>query len=421
VRFIDEIFNDNESKMIKLPLPRIGWIWFCLSGIALEFILGVSTASLGLREGLIAALAGHAIGFALLWLLGYIGINSGLSWSGLNAVSFGRLGSKGLACLNMLHVICWISIMIGAAGLIFDRLADVALGYQNRMMFTAFCGIAVLAISVIPRKTLRNVHKVLVILMMLSLLSICAALFGKAVPEGGPAFLKMNGRLSFSDAVELNVTMACSWGSFFIDYIRRTKKEPFVVTTCVAGYSAGSLLMFFAGLYAACKTGTEDYTRIIFDVIGWPGLIIIGASLLLRSAVDAAALASTVDGKGRIGQDLIAVIVIAISIVIPLLINWSLTFSAFYLLGAIASPAFAVIMADYLIFRRTAPGEGLDVFTVLVWCGGFTVYRIIMSHNVVMGYSMPTFAVTVAIYMVSVGIGGRRGWRENGRKSAPSS
>ena len=88
---------------------------------------GTYLAPLGLTQGLYAIILGHIIGGILLFGAGLIGGRLRQGSMNTTAFSFGPLGAKGFAVLNMLQLIGWTSIMIYDAMLALQELAPLSL------------------------------------------------------------------------------------------------------------------------------------------------------------------------------------------------------------------------------------------------------------------------------------------------------
>ncbi|MCR4821845.1 MAG: cytosine permease, partial [Treponema sp.] len=77
-------------------------IWFGAGVSIAEIITGTYFAPLGFSKGLLAVLIGHLIGCALLFFAGYIGGIARISAMETTKYSFGQIGSKFFALLNVL-------------------------------------------------------------------------------------------------------------------------------------------------------------------------------------------------------------------------------------------------------------------------------------------------------------------------------
>ena len=106
--------------------PQFAMIWFGAALSIAEIMTGTYLAPLGLTQGLYAIILGHIIGGILLFGAGLIGGRLRQGSMNTTAFSFGPLGAKGFAFLNMIQLIGWTSIMIYDAMLALQELAPLS-------------------------------------------------------------------------------------------------------------------------------------------------------------------------------------------------------------------------------------------------------------------------------------------------------
>ena len=99
-------------KNTHITQPQFAMIWFGAALSIAEIMTGTYLAPLGLTQGLYAIILGHIIGGILLFGAGLIGGRLRQGSMNTTAFSFGPLGAKGFAFLNMIQLIGWTSIMI---------------------------------------------------------------------------------------------------------------------------------------------------------------------------------------------------------------------------------------------------------------------------------------------------------------------
>ena len=107
-------------KDTHITQPQFAMIWFGAALSIAEIMTGTYLAPLGLTQGLYAIILGHIIGGILLFGAGLIGGRLRQGSMNTTAFSFGPLGAKGFAFLNMIQLIGWTSIMIYDAMLAYD-------------------------------------------------------------------------------------------------------------------------------------------------------------------------------------------------------------------------------------------------------------------------------------------------------------
>ena len=87
-------------------------IWFGAGVSIAEILTGTYFAPLGMKKGIAAVVIGHSIGCALLFFAGYIGALTRKSAMETTKLSFGTMGAKFFALLNVLQLAGWTAIMI---------------------------------------------------------------------------------------------------------------------------------------------------------------------------------------------------------------------------------------------------------------------------------------------------------------------
>ena len=98
--------------MKKTSLFENALIWFGAGVSIAEILTGTYLAPLGLKNGILAIVAGHVIGCILLFLAGVIGGKMRLSAMDSTKMSFGQKGCLLFAALNVLQLVGWTAIMI---------------------------------------------------------------------------------------------------------------------------------------------------------------------------------------------------------------------------------------------------------------------------------------------------------------------
>ena len=113
-------------KDTYITQPQFAMIWFGAALSIAEIMTGTYLAPLGLTQGLYAIILGHIIGGVLLFGASLIGGRLRQGSMNTTAFSFGPLGAKVFAFLNMLQLIGWTSIMIYDAMLALQELAPLS-------------------------------------------------------------------------------------------------------------------------------------------------------------------------------------------------------------------------------------------------------------------------------------------------------
>ena len=98
--------------MKKTSTLQNGLIWFGAGVSIAEILTGTYFAPLGLTKGLLAILLGHVIGCTMFFLAGMIGGRTGLGAMETVELSFGGIGRRFFALLNILQLVGWTAIMV---------------------------------------------------------------------------------------------------------------------------------------------------------------------------------------------------------------------------------------------------------------------------------------------------------------------
>ena len=241
--------------MKKTSLFENALIWFGAGVSIAEILTGTYLAPLGLKNGILAIVAGHVIGCILLFLAGVIGGKMRLSAMDSTKMSFGQKGCLLFAALNVLQLVGWTAIMIYDGALAADGLLHTGL-----WIWALVIGALIILWIVIGLTNLGKLNTIaMTALFILSLILFKVIFFGTAV--AGP--IVDDGSLTFGAAVELAVAMPLSWLPLISDYTREAEK-PFAATfVSVLTYSVVSIFMYMIGMGAAIFTGEYDIAQIM--------------------------------------------------------------------------------------------------------------------------------------------------------------
>ena len=61
----------------------------------------------------------------------------------------------------------------------------------------------------------------------------------------------------------------------------------------------------------------------------------------------------------------------------------------------------AVMIADYFILGRKAPGKSFDLINLIIWLVGFELYRLFMGFDIPVGSTLPAMAATVILCLLA--------------------
>ena len=373
-----------------------GLIWFGAGVSIAEILTGTSFAPLGFKKGLLAILAGHIIGCALLFFAGLIGGKTRRSSLETVKMSFGNKGSLMFIVLNVLQLFGWTAIMIydGAAA------ANSILGIGEWIWAFVIGGLVILWI-VIGIENLGKINTVAMTLLFALTILLSVVIFRNGTPAGAGGEA-----LSFGAAVELSVAMPLSWLPLISDYTREAENPVKATAASAVTYGTVSCWMYIIGMGAAIFTGESDIAAIMVKAgLGIAGLLIIVLSTVTTTFLDAYSAGISSESvhkkiKGRWVGVAAAAAGIFGAVFLPL---YDIT-DFLYLIGSVFAPMIAIMIADFFILKEDHTDEAVSVKNAVIWITGFIVYRLLMRIDIVTGSTIPDMAVTIALCLAVHGI-----------------
>ncbi len=71
-----------------------------------------------------------------------------------------------------------------------------------------------------------------------------------------------------------------------------------------------------------------------------------------------------------------------------------------YLIGSVFAPMIAVQIADYFLLKRDRFAVAADSRNLVIWLVGFIAYRLLMSVDTPVGYTLPDMLLTVLLCVI---------------------
>lgn len=369
-------------------------IWFGAAVSIAEILTGTYFAPLGFKKGILAILLGHLIGCALLFFSGYIGALSRKSAMESTAASFGQLGSKFFALLNVVQLVGWTGIMIyDGSGSVNEIFAF------GKWIWVAVIGVLIVLWILIGITNLGKFNTVAMAALFVLTLVLCKVIFfrGDSNPEN-----PFSEALSFGSAVELAVAMPLSWLPLISDYTKYAKK-PFKATFASAlTYGLVSCWMYIIGMGAAILTGETDIAKIMVKAgLGVAALVILILSTVTTTFLDAySAGVSFRTISGKISEKSVAVVVALIGTFAAIFFPMDNITNFLYFIGSVFAPMIAVQLADFFVVKSDSSSRKIDFAKIAIWFIGFAVYRLLMNFDIAVGNTIPDMAVTFLIAAV---------------------
>ncbi|WP_303928174.1 putative hydroxymethylpyrimidine transporter CytX [Veillonella parvula] len=378
-------------KDTHITQPQFAMIWFGAALSIAEIMTGTYLAPLGLTQGLYAIILGHIIGGILLFGAGLIGGRLRQGSMNTTAFSFGPLGAKGFAFLNMLQLIGWTSIMIYDAMLVLQTLAPL-----SPMIWAIAIGALVILWLFIGLHNTGYIQAIVSVLLLGLTLYMGVHMISKWPSDSS---FMTNGNMSFITALELSIAMPLSWLPLISDYTRESK-HPFTASlTSATIYTVTSIVMYTLGLSAAIFGGGDSIITIMMNAgLGLAGLLVIIFSTVTTTFMDAysAGVSSTTIYNSASSKG-IAVIVTIVGTIAAILYPMDDITDFLYLIGSVFTPMIAILLADYFMNRQQV--QTLSAFLVrgTIWAVSVGLYHYMLHSESTVGATLPAFTMAFII------------------------
>ena len=378
-------------KNTHITQPQFAMIWFGAALSIAEIMTGTYLAPLGLTQGLYAIILGHIIGGILLFGAGLIGGRLRQGSMNTTAFSFGPLGAKGFAFLNMLQLIGWTSIMIYDAMLALQTLAPL-----SPMIWTIAIGALVILWLFIGLHNTGYVQAIVSLLLLSLTFYMGMHMIAQWPSESN---LVSDGSMSFIAALELSIAMPLSWLPLISDYTRESK-HPFTASlTSATIYTVTSIVMYTLGLSAAIFGGGDSIITIMMNAgLGLAGFLVIIFSTVTTTFMDAySAGVSSTTIYNSASSKCIAVIVTIVGTIAAILYPMDDITDFLYLIGSVFTPMIAILLADYFMNRQQV--QTLSAFLVrgTIWAVSVGLYHYMLHSESTVGATLPAFTMAFII------------------------
>ena len=370
-----------------------GLIWFGAAVSIAEILTGTYFAPLGFKEGLLAILIGHIIGCTMLFFAGLIGGQVRKSAMETAKMSFGDKGGLLFSVLNIIQLVGWTAIMIYDGALATNGIW----GIGNWIWCLLIGGLIVLWI-LIGIKNLGKVNTAAMASLFILTIILSVVIFGEGNIQstGGEV-------MSFGAAVELSVAMPLSWLPLISDYTREAKKPICATAVSAVVYGIVSCWMYVIGMGAAIFTAESDIAQIMVKAgLGVVGLLIIVLSTVTTTFLDAySAGVSSESLTSKWNGKWIAIAATVIGTVGAIFLPLTDITDFLYFIGSVFAPMIAIQIADFFILKKDSSERAFNIPNLAVWLVGFTIYRLLMGIDIVVGNTLPDMVITI-IFCVAV-------------------
>jgi putative hydroxymethylpyrimidine transporter CytX len=227
---------------------------------------------------------------------------------------------------------------------------------------------------------------------------LCFVIFGKGtmMNTGGDG-------ITFGAAVELSVAMPLSWLPLISDYTREAEGPVKATAASAVTYGIVSCFMYVIGMGAAIFTGETDIAAIMVKAgLGIAGLLIIVFSTVTTTFLDAwSAGVSSETISPKISGKWAAVAATVIGTAGAVLLPLENITDFLYFIGSVFAPMIAIQTADFFLLKKSREKEAFSVRNLVIWAIGFTVYRLLMKVDIIVGNTLPDMAVTMALCVLA--------------------
>jgi len=380
-------------EQTKTSVFSNGLIWFGAAVSIAEILTGTLVAPLGFGAGLLAIVTGHVIGCAVLYLAGLIGANTRKSAMETVKMSFGQKGSLLFSSLNVLQLIGWTAVMIVSGAAAAGSIQSIG----GDWVWSLVIGALIIVWLLIG---LKNISKINIVAM--GALFILTIVMSTVIFRGHNALVS-DGSVSFGTAVELSAAMPLSWLPLISDYTRTAAKPKKATAISAIVYFIVSCWMYTIGMGAAVFTGESDVAAIMLGAgLGVIGLIIVVFSTVTTTFLDAySAGVSSESISKKLKEKPVAIAVCVVGTGLAIFTSTAQFEYFLYFIGSVFAPMTAILIVNYFILRKDRSDCGFDWINLVTWVIGFIVYRLFMSVDTPVGYTLPVMVITALICLVA--------------------
>lgn len=377
-------------------------IWFGAAVSIAEILTGTYFAPLGFSKGIAAIIIGHIIGCVLLFFSGYIGATTKKSAMESTATSFGSIGAKIFALLNVIQLIGWTGIMIYDGALSINQIFPENTKFHSAWLWALVIGILILLWIFIGITNLGKFNTLAMGALFVLTLVMCKVIFFSK-NAGSQTQNPVLDAITFGQAVELAVAMPLSWLPLISDYTKYGEK-PFKATFASAlTYGIISCWMYIIGMGAAILTGETDIAKIMVKAgLGIAALFILILSTVTTTFLDAySAGVSSKTIWQKLPEKWIAVAVTIIGTAAAIIFPMDNITGFLYFIGSVFAPMIAIQLADFFVLKTDSSQEKFNATKIIIWFAGFVLYQLLMKTDFIAGNTLPDMVITFALTVVA--------------------
>ena len=346
-------------------------IWFGVAISVSEIQAGIQIGSAAPVNSIwVPLILGHVIGGILLYFVGLIGAHLRVNAMESIKSTFGNLGSRFFAALNVMQLIAWVAVL-NAQG----TLALMGLNIPISFALTSIILAILVAIWVfIGLQRTSKITSIIMIILTVLLIVLSFKLLGIGGYHLMP--IKNSATLTFWNIFEISIAMPISWLPVIGDYTKDVKSPKKATALSALAYTVASLWMYFIGIEVVC-IGTVDISQAILI----SGLGVQGVFILVLSTVTTNFLATNSAGESakaifnRLDPKIVGVIVSILSAILAISGIMDHYISFLYLISSVFAPMASVLVVSFYFGK----GENKTkdwYWNIFSWFVGFVVYQI---------------------------------------------
>ena len=245
--------------------------------------------------------------------------------------------------------------MIVNAQLAMNRISGQLFHFKSSVLMTIIVAVLIIGWLLMGNQLLFKINNVVVGLLVLGAILMLVLVF--TTPAAAPTTVTNVAKMTFGQAVELNVTMGLSWLPLIGDYTQHVDRPLPAAIVSAGGYFVGSVAMFTTGLLIVLRTGQSDITALLTQSgLGLIALLIIVFSTVTTTFLDTYSAATSLANLTHTKQiNRLAVGVTIVGAVIALTVAMTYYQNFLSLIGSVFTPLYAIIFVTYFIRRATLP------------------------------------------------------------------
>ncbi|BEU86894.1 putative hydroxymethylpyrimidine transporter CytX [Selenomonas sp. TAMA-11512] len=392
-RLIQSEGRHNGSNSESTSLLTNALLWFGAGVSLAEILTGTYLAGMELSSAVLAIVLGHIIGGVLLFFSGLIGAREKLAAMDTVKGSFGSIGGRLFAVLNVVQLVGWTGIMLYDGALATEGIyplggATYAVILGLLLLFWLHRGLA--------HASRVNVFAVAGLFLLTLVLSYVLASGGSSmgVIEASSAEV-----MTFGAALELSIVMPLSWLPLISDYTSKAASPIRATAVSAVSYTVVSIWMYGIGMTAAKYFGESDISAILLKAgLGTAALFIVLFSTVTTAFLDAySAGVSARSISSRIDETKAAVSVVILGTLGAMFLPMDDITEFLYFIGSVFAPMIAILLTDYFLLGHKETVGAFHIKNLRLWLVGFILYRYVMSIELSYGYTIPTMLAVAAL------------------------